>query len=69
MKNNVIPRHFKRITAKQLTESSGGNAGDFWIIYRQDGLHGVNLRTNKIYRVFADHIRVPQWFEIINIEK
>lgn len=69
MKRNVIPRNFKRMTARQMTGSSGGAAGDYWIIYRDNGLHGVNLTTNKQYYIFADHLRVPELWQIVNIEK
>lgn len=69
-KGNVIPRSFTRITAQQLTESSGGKPGDLWHVYRNDsGLLGLNKRTGKYYYMFLAHLRAPELFKFIEIEK
>ena len=59
MKRNTIPRNFKRITAKRRA------TGDIFLIYRDNGLHGVNLTDNRLYYIFADHLRIPEAWQII----
>ena len=69
-KRNVIPRNFTRIKAEQLTESSGGKPGDLWHIYRNyNGLLGLNKRTGIYYYIFPAHLRTPELFKFIEIEK
>lgn len=70
MKGNIIPRRFTRITAEQLTNTSGGKADDVWHIFKNDsGYLGLNKRTGIYYYIFPAHLRMPEQFKFIEIEK
>lgn len=69
--NNIIPRNFKKIIARQETETSGGKPGDVWTITPNENggnCHGVNQRTGAAFYVFKAHLRIPQLYTFISIE-
>ena len=71
MKNNVIPRKFNRIIAKQLKETSGGIPGNIWIVTKDiyNRYIGYNTATGKHWALFVSHLRMPEFFEFLAVEK
>lgn len=69
--NNVIPRNFKKIIARQEMETSGGQAGDVWTITPNENggnCHGENQRTGQSYYIFKDHLRMAAFYTFLSIE-
>ena len=65
---NRIPRNFNHMLIKALTESNAGKPGDvFKIVKDEQGYHGTNLTTEKVYAFPPAHIRNEHMFEIVRV--
>jgi len=69
--SNVIPRTFNSITVEQVRETNGGKVGDVWQIVRNafGELIGTNTRTDERYHFFASHLRMPEFYRFISVER
>ncbi len=74
MKQNRIPRNFKRITARANGKTNINEVGDILEIVPDDGTHsgtgylGLNTRTGQTFQAFLCWLRVPELHTILSIE-
>lgn len=66
-KTNTIHRSTNYIKAMQLFNTTAGRFGDIVYIRKdEDGWHGINARTQEVYRHPVSMIRNIDIFEIID---
>ena len=67
MKNNRIPRNFSGMFIEKLADSSAGNKGDTFYIFKNDYNEyiGINERTGKSYCFLVAHLRNPSYTKIL----